>query len=184
MFRDMFEELETERLILRKIVDSDAEMLYNNIYNNYEWYKFYCQFPFNSFEEYRVLVGVYKELYLKGNYFRWGIVEKKSNEIIGLVQLHSKDSLNNNCKIGYIISYNYNKMGYAKEAVEKVLEFGFQKVNYHRIEANIVVENLNSIKLAENVGMTYESTKKECYKLGDDYYDQKVYVLLNSHKNN
>ena len=41
--KDLFEELETKRLILRKIVDSDAEMLYKNIYNNFEYYKFYYQ---------------------------------------------------------------------------------------------------------------------------------------------
>ena len=182
MFNDMFEELETERLILRKIVDSDAEMLYNNIYNNFDWYKFYLQLPFNSLEEYKVLVGMYEKLYLRGNYFGWGVVEKDSNQMIGIVQLHSKDSLNNNCKIGYIIGYNYNKKGYAKEAVEKVLEFGLTKANYHRIEANIVVENLSSIKLAESLGMVYEFTKTDCYKLGDEYYDQKVYVLLNNNK--
>lgn len=180
--KDMFEELETERLILRKIIDSDAEMLYDNIYNNFEWYKFYFQFPFKNLNEYKVLISAYENLYLKGNYFRWGIVDKKTDEMIGLVQLHSNDSLNNSCKIGCVIGYDYNKRGYAKEAVDRMIKFSFEKLNYHRIEANIVVENLASIKLAESLGMMYESTKKECYKLGDDYYDQKVYVLLNNHK--
>ena len=32
---DLFETLETERLLLRKIVDEDAETLYYNIYNNF-----------------------------------------------------------------------------------------------------------------------------------------------------
>ena len=34
MNEDKFEELETKRLILRKITDNDAFMLYENIYNN------------------------------------------------------------------------------------------------------------------------------------------------------
>lgn len=182
MFNDMFEELETERLILRKIMGSDAEMLYNNIYNNFEWYKFYFQLPFKNINEYRVLIGAYESLYHKGNYFRWGMVDKETNQMIGLVQLHSNDLINNSCKIGCAIGYNYNKKGYAREAVKRIIEFGFEKLNYHRIEANIVVENLNSIKLVESLGMMYESTKKECYKLGNEYYDQKVYVLLNNKK--
>ena len=177
--KDLFEELETNRLILRKIVDDDAEMLYKNIYNNFEYFKYYYQLPFKDFEEYKTLVEKYKEWYANGNHFRWGIVLKETNEMIGLVQLHTKDSLNNNCKIGYIIGYNYNKKGYAKEAVKAVIDFGFSKLNFHRIEANIVVENTNSIKLAESLGMHFESIREDAYKLGDKYYSQKVYTLIN-----
>lgn len=177
--KDLFEELETNRLILRKIVDDDAEMLYKNIYNNFEYFKYYYQLPFKDFEEYKTLVEKYKEWYENGNHFRWGIVLKETNEMIGLVQLHTKDSLNNNCKIGYIIGYNYNKKGYAKEAVKAVIDFGFSKLNFHRIEANIVIENTNSIKLAESLGMHFESIREDVYKLGDKYYSQKVYTFIN-----
>lgn len=177
--KDLFENLETERLILRKITDQDATKLYQNIYNNFDYFKFYYQVPFNSFEEYKPLVEKYKEYYANGNHFRWGIVLKSSNEIIGLVQLHTKDMLNNNCKIGYIIGYNYTKKGFAKEAVKKVIDFGFNKLNFHRIDANIVVENISSIKLAESIGMHFESLKEDSYKLEDKYYNQKVYTLIN-----
>ena len=37
------------------------------------------------------LVEEYKDYYQNGNHFRWGIVIKDTNEIIGLVQLHTKD---------------------------------------------------------------------------------------------
>ena len=57
---DLFEELETERLILRKVVDEDAEMLYQNIYNNFDYFKYYYQLPFDSFESYKPLVEKYK----------------------------------------------------------------------------------------------------------------------------
>lgn len=176
---DLFEELETERLILRKVVDEDAEMLYQNIYNNFDYFKYYYQLPFDSFESYKPLVEKYKEWYANGNHFRWGVVLKETNEIIGLVQLHTKDSLNNNCKIGYIISYKYNNRGYGKEAVTKVIDFGFNKLKFHRIEANIVGENEASIKLAESIGMHFESEREDSYKLGENYYNQKVYTIIN-----
>ena len=37
---DLFETLEKERLLLRKIVNEDAETLYYNIYNNFSCYYF------------------------------------------------------------------------------------------------------------------------------------------------
>ena len=36
MKEDKFKELETERLLLRKINDEDARMLFDNIYNNFD----------------------------------------------------------------------------------------------------------------------------------------------------
>ena len=176
---DLFEQLETERLLLRKIEDSDAEMLYNNIYNNFDYYKFYYQLKFNNFDEYKSLVEKYKEWYKNGNHFRWGIVLKDTNDMIGVVQLHTKDNLNNNCKIGYIISYKYNKKGYCTEAVKKVIEFGFDTLGYHRIEADAAINNINSIKLLENIGMKFESIKEDGYKIGENYYDQKIYKIIN-----
>lgn len=177
--KDLFEELETERLILRKIVDDDAVTLYNNIFNDFDWYKFYYQVPFNTLDEYQQIVSKYKEWYLNGNHFRWGIALKESNEMIGAVQLHTKDDINKNCRIGYIISYKYDKKGYMKEAVSKVIDFVFNTLDYHRLEASIVEENINSINLAEKLGMQFESIKKDSYKLGDKYYNNKVYVLIN-----
>ena len=179
---DLFQTLETNRLVLRKIVDDDAEALYKNIYNNFEYFKYYYQLPFDSFEKYKLLVEKYKEWYAKGNHFRWGIVLKETNEIIGLVQLHSRDSLNNNSKIAYIIGFDYTKKGYTKEAVEAVINFGFNCLNYHRIDAEIVVGNDASIKVAEAVGMHMESLRKDGYKLEDNYYDQKIYTIINNKK--
>lgn len=119
MKEDLFEQLETERLLLRKIESKDAKELYCNIYNNFDWYQYYYQLPFENFEEYQKLVNQYDEWYRNGNHFRWGIVKKDSNEMIGLVQLHTKDNLNHNCKLGYIISYKENRKGYMKEALKK-----------------------------------------------------------------
>ena len=59
-----------------------------------------------------------------------------------------------------------------------MITFAFNVIGYHRIEAEIVEENVNSIKLAESLGMHFESTKQESYKLGNQYYNQKVYTLL------
>ena len=102
--------------------------------------------------------------------------------MIGTIQLHTKDMLNNNCKVGYIIGYNFQNKGYMKEALNCVISFAFNTLKFHRIQTEIVVGNNNSIKLVENLGMEEEGIKKESYLLQDTYYDQKIYRLIN--KNN
>lgn len=177
--KDLYQELETDRLILKKITVDDAEMLYKNVYSNYEYIKYYYQVPLNTFEDYLPLVEKYKAWYENGNHFRWGIMLKSTKEMIGHTQLHSKDYLNNCCKIACVIGYNYQKNGYAKEAIKAVLDFGLNIAKFHRIDAEIVESNINSIKAFESVGMNYESTRKDGYKIDDNYYNEKIYTIIN-----
>ncbi|MCI8347010.1 MAG: GNAT family N-acetyltransferase [Bacilli bacterium] len=99
--------------------------------------------------------------------------------MIGLVQIHSKDQLNQKCKLGYILGYKYCINGYMKELLTKVIDFAFHKLSYHKIESEIVSENKDSIGLVKSLGMKYEGTKIDDYKLGDEYYNQEVYYLIN-----
>ena len=77
---DLFEGLETERLVLRKIVDSDADMLYKNIFNNFDYYKFYYQLPFNSFDEYYETSKFYAQLFSDFGYKKEGNIIKLNLE--------------------------------------------------------------------------------------------------------
>ena len=176
---DLFKELETERLILRRITTEDAKNLYDNVFSNFEYYKYYYQKPFNSFEEYVEVVKQIQLWYENKNHFRWGIVLKDTNEMIGQVFIHTKDVLNNNCKIGYIIGYAYQNKGYMQEATEKVIDFIFNDIGYKRIEANIVCENDKSIKLVKSLNMVEEGIKEQAYLLKGKYYNQYVYSLIN-----
>lgn len=177
---DLFKELNTKRLLLKKYELKYAQKIYNCIYNNFEYYKYYYQVPFNSYEEYVELVKTYKEKYEKGNHFRWIIVEKENDEPVGLIQLHSFDTLNNFCKIGYAIGYNHQRKGYMKESIAAIIKFALKTLKVHRIEAEIVEENIDSIKLLESLNIKCEYEKKSSYKINDKYYDEKVYSIINN----
>lgn len=177
--KDFYKELETKRLFLKKITVEYARDLYDNIYNNIDYYKFYYSVPFENFEEYKSLIESYTNYYENGNYFRWGIVLKETSKIIGIVQLHSKDTLNDSCKLGYIIAPKYQNNGYMEEAVKKVIQYAFVELPIHRIEAEVVTSNEKSLKLVKKLNMTYEGIRRESYKYQDKYYDQAVYSVLN-----
>jgi ribosomal-protein-serine acetyltransferase len=74
------------------------------------------------------------------------IILKENNKMIGLIQLHSKDNVNKNCKLAYILGYNYNGHGYMKEAAERILDFAFDKLDFHRIPLKF--NYINSGKIA------------------------------------
>lgn len=56
----------------------------------------------------------------------------ETNEMIGMIQLHGKDTLNDSCKLGYTLG--------------KIIEFAFIFLPVHRIEAEVVTENKKSLK--------------------------------------
>ena len=177
--RVLFEELETERLLLRKIQEKDAKDLYQNIYNNFEWYKFCSQREFNSVYDYASTLVMYAYYYSKGNHFRWGIVEKETDKMIGEVVLYHIDEENKKCELGYILSYNHQKQGFATEAVSKIINFAFDKLNFHKIQSQIVSQNLPSLKLAKKLGMKYEGRSIESYRIDENYYDKDIFFMLN-----
>ena len=100
--------------------------------------------------------------------------------MIGIVQFHSKDMLNDACKLGYILGKNYQHNGYMEEALNKIIEFSFNNLPIHRIEAEVVTDNLKSLKLVKKLNMTYEGIRKESYKYQDRYYDQALFSILNN----
>lgn len=174
----MFKKLETERLTLESIRLEDAKILYEEIFNDFEYYKFYFQLPYKTFEDFFRTIQKYQEYYEEGNHFIWGIRLKNNKKIIGIVLLHGKDKLNNSCKIGYIISKQEQNKGYITEAIKSVISFCFEVLEIHRIEANVLPNNLKSIKILEKIGFHYEGLKKECYKINDEYFDEKSYALI------
>lgn len=80
-------------------------------------------------------------------------------------------------RFGYTIHNHFWRKGYGKEAVKAAIDLAFEKLNYHRIEAHINLDNTASIKLAESVGMLYESTRKAFIYEDDKWTDQLVYFI-------
>nr|WP_100372820.1 GNAT family N-acetyltransferase [Bacillus sp. FJAT-45037] len=63
-------------------------------------------------------------------------------------------------RIGYTIHNQFFNQGYGGESVKALLRLAHTKLNYHRIEAHINLDNHASIALANRVGMEYECIRK------------------------
>ena len=65
-----------------------------------------------------------------------------------------------------------------QEAFNKVLEFGFNSMNLHSIEANVNPENKASIKLLERNNFIREAYFRENYFFDGKFLDTAIYSLL------
>lgn len=111
--------------------------------------------------------------------YHFGIFRKSDGAYIGLVSLMDiKREVFQNAYLGYHIFNMYWGEGYAYEASQAVIKYGFKKLSLHRIEAGIEPKNKRSIALAKRLKMNYEGLSKRRLFLGGKWIDLKLFVAL------
>ncbi len=103
-----------------------------------------------------------------------------SQLFIGLIGLNLGKPKFKNAEVWYKFHSDFWKKGYATESLTKILNFAFDDLNLHRIEAGCAVKNLGSIRTLEKVGMTKEGRKRKVLPLKDGWSDNFEYAILSS----
>jgi RimJ/RimL family protein N-acetyltransferase len=68
--------------------------------------------------------------------------------------------------------------GYGREAVRRVVEFGFTSLELHRLEADVDPRNASSIQALEGLGFQREGYQRQRYFLDGELQDAVLYGLL------
>ena len=170
--------METERLILRKIVIDDVEDMYEYSKDNSvtEYLTWSAHIDRSYTLEY---INYLQARYKTGDFYDWGVVVKESGRMIGTCGFTRFDYVNNSAEIGYVLNSDYHGHGIATEAVTKILEFGFDRLNLNRIEGRYMVENAASRRVMEKCGMRFEGVRREGMLIKGKYRDIGVCSILN-----
>jgi [ribosomal protein S5]-alanine N-acetyltransferase len=170
--------LETERVILRKITLSDVDDVFeyasdNNVsrYTTWESHK--------TIEDTLAFLNVVINKYENMQPSDWGIVDKETNKFIGTCGWVYWNVVHNRAEIGYALSRSFWNKGLMTEAVEKVIDFGFNHMNLNRVEARCNVVNGGSERVMQKVGMKYEGLVREQMLIKGSYVNIKMYSILN-----
>ncbi len=167
--------LRTERLQLRSLTMKDSEEIYT-YFSNPEMTKYYGMEPFQSRLEADKFVKDFLDDYTM--LYRWGIVEKKSNQLIGTCGFHAISEKHLRAEIGYEINLPYWGKGYATEAIQALVFFGFDSMKFQRIGANVYPENASSRRVLEKVGFTHEGLLRSYLFQGGVFHDANVFSIL------
>lgn len=98
--------------------------------------------------------------------------------LIGLIGLNLGRNTYRNAEVWYKLHSASWGQGLATEALRRVLEFGFQDLGLHRIEAGCAVENVASIRVLEKVGMQREAHRRELLPLQGGWSDNYEFAIL------
>lgn len=163
--RPAFPVLETERLILRALVESDIDELFE-IFSSEEVMKYYGMYPFKSQEELLKVIKSFSTGFDEERVIRWGLQRKDNGKIIGTCGYHCWDKKNFRAEIGYELSKSVWHKGYMTEAIDTILAYGFESMQLNRIEGIVYPENHASQHALTRMGFKKEGLLREymCFR--------------------
>ena len=177
---EKFPILESDRLLFRPFQKKDVKQLFK-IRSNEQVMKFMDIISLKKEKESETLIKSYIHEFKHNTGITWAIVEKRENLLIGSFSYWR--IIKNHCRaeFGYSLHPDYWGKGYMTETFQTLLEYGFNQMHLHSMEANVNPENLQSIKLLERVGFKKEAYFREnFYTNKNSFADSIIYCLLES----
>lgn len=179
--------LRTERLVLRPIEASDAADVYE--YQRLPEVIRYLPWPErNRAEGYAHTAKRAAARMLAGDddFFVFAATlpgtpslgDPERDRVIGDFMVRVSSVQHAQLELGWVLHPDYQGRGYAREAARAVLDFTFETLNPHRVQAFLDARNATSAALCERLGMRREATiLEEEYDKGE-WADTAVYGVL------
>lgn len=98
-------------------------------------------------------------------------------QVAGIVSV-VVSAVQNSGEIGYWIGADFEGKGVVTKAVRAVTEFAFEELRLHRVAIYVAVPNERSANVAMRAGFRFEGVLRGAARVGDTYYDAKVFALL------
>lgn len=115
----------------------------------------------------------------EGKSYSFGICLKDSGKLIGDVSLYhiSRGALQR-CLIGYSLDKEYNGRGYTTEAVSLAVEYAFNELKLHRIDAGVMLSNIGSMRVLEKAGFHREGIELKGVKINGEWEDHQIFAII------
>ena len=130
-----------------------------------------------SIDEAKAWLATCQAEWTRGTSYPFLIVEPKSNEVVGSVDINQINRDHNFGNIGYWVSSSHAGRGVATAAVKMVAHFGFTTAGLTRLEIVVLTENAVSRRVAEKAGAKLECIARNRLVGWGKSHDAAVYSL-------
>ena len=173
--------IESDRLILRPVTEQETAKIHL-LNSNEEIAKFNTSEIPDNIEETKSAVENWILENNKENTqrFTFSIELKNDAQFIGLIGINLGKIKYKNAEVWFKFDTEFWGKGFATEALNEILKFGFTDLKLHRIEAGCAVENIGSVKVLEKVGMLREAHTRKLLPLKSGWSDNYGYAKLST----
>lgn len=107
------------------------------------------------------------------------IFERASDRLTGAITLvNLRRGVVQSTHIGYWIGAPYARQGYMTEAVGCVLNFCFESLDLHRVEAACLPDNRASCNLLKRCGFRWEGRARQNLRIAGVWQDHELFAIL------
>ena len=101
--------------------------------------------------------------------------------VIGVYKISNIDWMNQRYDSAYDVLKESRGQGFGPKVLEAGVDFGFEILNMHRLETEVLENNVASQKCMDAVGCRREGVKRQCVHKCDQWLDSWFYGLLRNH---
>ncbi|RZW55920.1 MAG: N-acetyltransferase [Flavobacteriaceae bacterium] len=156
--------IETDRLILREILPTDVEGMFE-LDSDPLVHKYLGNHPISTKEEAHKIIEYIREQYDKRGVGRWAAIEKATGDFIGWsglkLNIGKNEELNGFDEfydIGYRLIPRFWGRGFATESAIVALDYGFKELHINTIYGAAEVDNIGSNKILKKIGLKFVNT--------------------------
>jgi RimJ/RimL family protein N-acetyltransferase len=174
--------IETERMILRPLALTDVDDLLE--YQSHPEIVRYIPWPERTREqvieaaEKTIATGKF-DLKEDGDYIVL-VWELKNGKVIGQSNMGLRSARDKCSDIGWVTHQDFQRQGFAFEAIYALMKYAFENFPLHRIIADIDSRNPESAAMAEKLGMRREGEFKDAEFFKGDWCSMWLYAILKS----
>jgi ribosomal-protein-alanine N-acetyltransferase len=172
-----FPNLETHRLNLRRLNPLDVTEILA-LRSNPEIMKFIPRPLMKTKEEALEFITIMDTNIDTNTVINWAITTKENDKLIGMIGFYRMKPENYRSEVGYILSAEFHGQGVITEALQRVIQFGFEEMGLNSIEAVIDPENFGSEKVLLKNNFIKEGHFKEHTFFEGKFLDSVFYSLL------
>lgn len=178
--------LRSQRLIIQPLDPSHVKVVLAFLKRNQSFFKDFQPTPdknyFSEDFQQKLLLSDVKQWIKKTKYpfYLFHHRDHERGQILGTVTLSNvvRGPLQS-CFIGYKVDQQIQGKGIATEGIAHVIQFAFNRLKLHRIEANIMPDNLASIRVVEKLGFKKEGFSEKYLKINGKWEDHFRFALIN-----
>jgi len=115
---------------------------------------------------------------IAGHYMSFAIVPHGSDVVIGLIQLRSLDPDLRTLEWGFALAVEYWGTGIFVESAELAVDFAFEVIGAHRLEARAAVKNGRGNGALRKMGAVQEGLLRRSLLRNGEYLDQALWTIL------
>lgn len=170
------------RIYLRHLTIHDAKRLFVYEVSNRDFFiptSFTRTDAYYSLDKVRTRIENYNREYDEKISYRFGIFLSSTNTLIGMISLNDILWSLKSAYVGYSLDLKHTKQGYMYEALTIIIDFAFNELKLHRLEAGVMPSNKASYQLLERCGFIREGLLRKNVHINGQWEDHYIYGLLN-----